>query len=475
MSQNFDRKGYPYIVIMILQIISIILYGVLVEYDETASPILNKDPNKLGKYYGMFQDVHVMIFIGFGFLMTFLSKYFWSSISFNFFISAFVIQWSVLINGFFHNALDKKENFSHKIKISIKTLVVGDFAAGAVLITFGALLGKVTFIELTVIGFCEVLFFSLNESIGVIKLKAIDMGGSMFVHTFGAYFGIACSIFLTNKEKLEKSEQPTNEVSDIFSMIGTIFLWLFWPSFNGVLAEGESQHRVVINTVYALVSSCIFSFIFSGLLREKGKFSMADIQNATLAGGVAVGTSSDLIIKPFGALVIGAIGGFISVFGYSKIQSWLEKKGIHDTCGVNNLHGMPGIIGALAGAFAVYTVDYTYYPDPNRTSGTQCGFQILTLITTLFLSIIGGSLTGLLIKFFNKKFVDSSYYDKDVYFSDSTQFEEIEEVYENIGSGDAIHSVEFQRSQLDNEEKKNAEKLNSNQVISEIPFDNNQN
>lgn len=49
-----------------------------------------------------FQDVHVMIFVGFGFLMTFLQRYGFSSVGFNFLIAAFALQWATLMQGFFH-------------------------------------------------------------------------------------------------------------------------------------------------------------------------------------------------------------------------------------------------------------------------------------------------------------------------------------------------------------------------------------
>lgn len=118
------------------------------------------------------------------------------------------------------------------------------------------------------------------------------------------------------REKIDADESGGNKESDLFAMIGTIFLWMFWPSFNGALAPilMGSQHRVIINTVFALSASAMSAFALSAYLHE-GKFSMEDIQNATLAGWVAVGSSSDLVIGPAGALGIGLIAGTISVLG----------------------------------------------------------------------------------------------------------------------------------------------------------------
>ena len=50
----------------------------------------------------MFQDVHVMIFLGFGFLMTFLKKYGLSAVSLNLLCSVLAIEVFTLTYGFFH-------------------------------------------------------------------------------------------------------------------------------------------------------------------------------------------------------------------------------------------------------------------------------------------------------------------------------------------------------------------------------------
>lgn len=66
----------------------------------------------------VFQDIHVMMFIGFGFLMTFLKRYGFSSVGLNMLVAAFVLEWATLVHGFLHLEDDGK------IHIDIKKLVV---------------------------------------------------------------------------------------------------------------------------------------------------------------------------------------------------------------------------------------------------------------------------------------------------------------------------------------------------------------
>ena len=108
--------------------------------------------------------------------------------------------------------------------------------------------------------------------------------------------------------------------SDVFSMIGTVFLWMFWPSFNSATAGDPGREYAIINTYLALSAACCATFIFSMLFNPKKRITMEHIQNATLAGGVAMGTSADMMVQPLGALLIGFSAGLLSTAGYAYIK-----------------------------------------------------------------------------------------------------------------------------------------------------------
>merc|ERR1712224_23773 len=163
----------------------------------------------------------------------------------------------------------------------------------------------------------------------------------------------------------------------VTAMLGTIVLWILWPSFNGALAPTpDSQMRVVINTVLALTSSATFAFMMSHMV-GRGR-----------------------------AIFIGGLAGMLSVVGYHHIQPMLhEKLGLHDTCGVHNLHGLPGLLGGLGGAIScamasptVYGADFGDLFSEGRTPETQWPFQVWALLVTLAFAICSGSVCGMLMR-----------------------------------------------------------------------------
>ena len=185
-------------------------------------------------------------------------------------------------------------------------------------------------------------------------------------------------------------------------MVGTLFLWMYWPSFNGALASGSTQQRVVLNTVLALTGSCMTTFVVSRI--AFGKLNMELVLNATLAGGVAIGTSSDLVVSPAIAIIVGCVAGLLSSLGFAYLSGWLQKKiGLHDTCGVHNLHGMPGVLGGILGmictaaskeSHGIARFDTFGEMFWGRTIGGQVAVQAAALALTLAISIVSGLLAG---------------------------------------------------------------------------------
>ena len=103
--------------------------------------------------------------------------------------------------------------------------------------------------------------------------KAPDVGRSVYVHFFGAVFGLAISKAL-HLSGVKSIKQASVYHSDLFSLIGTIFLFAYYPSFNGILAHSKiEQDKAIVNTFAAISASCVVTFAISSL-GSKGKFNV---------------------------------------------------------------------------------------------------------------------------------------------------------------------------------------------------------
>ena len=333
-----------------------------------------------------FRAIHIMamLMVGFGFLMVFVKKYGRTA------VTATYIMVSIAIPGYF--LLEHTGIFAHPGS-QINSLIMAEFAAAALLIAAGAVLGRLKLYQYIILGILLVPAYTFNEWImlsggfGFIPAGSlVDTGGSIVIHGFGAIFGLGLIFSLTSKKEFA-TEIQADATSDRFSLLGSMVLWIFWPSFCAALVAPKDLIPTVINVVMALSGSTLAAYFSSLGLRKK--VLPADIANATLAGGVAIGSTCDVTIAPI-AFVIGIAAGFISTFGFAVIQEKLQNKFKKaDTCGVLYLHGLPGIFGGLVAMLVV--------------KGINVKAQFTGVIITIIVALVTGLIAGKIVSFFGKR------------------------------------------------------------------------
>ncbi|KAG7332158.1 hypothetical protein KOW79_003992 [Hemibagrus wyckioides] len=246
----------------------------------------------------------------------------------------------------------------------------------------------------------EVPIFGVAEWIVVMYLKINDAGGSILIHLFACYFGL-----------------------------GVTFM-LYRPDLNDGHPKEITSYNSDMLSVLGLSASTITAFALSAMLSKNGKLNMADVQNVTLAGGVTVGASVDMMISPVAAYVLGMMGGIACMLGYKYLSPFLARRlHVQDQCGIHNLHGLTGLISTLAAICAILLAsEETYGPslyqtfsyrapvvgDPRleelqklipglegglgRTAQEQALYQVAALGSTIAIAIVGGVLTGFVLR-----------------------------------------------------------------------------
>jgi len=341
--------------------------------------------------------IHIMamLLIGFGFLMVFVKKYGRSAITATYLLVSVSLPLYLAVKsmGIFEG------------KSEIEQFILAEFGAASLLIAAGAILGRIKMYQYMILGLLFIPFYIFNEMVVVDDHfnfigSIADTGGSIVIHAFGALFGISAAVSLSS---LKQRETPilADATSDRYSLLGSMILWVFWPSFCGALVPPEAIPYAVVNVFLALSGSTIATYIASYSLR--GKINAADIANAALAGGVAIGATFDHATH-LEAMIIGLIAGGISTLGFAVFQAKQEKlHKIVDTCGVSNLHGIPGIFGGLA---AIVVVD-----------GLDASAQIKGIAVTVIIAVVAGLLSGKIISLFGTP--------EEIY-DDALEFEDVE-------------------------------------------------
>lgn len=331
--------------------------------------------------YGKAMHVMAMLMIGFGFLMVFVKRYGYGAVTATYIAVSIVIPYYMF--------LKRMGIFGEPAELKMDRLILAEFCAASILIATGAFLGRLKMSQYIIMALIFVPSYMLNEWImldngmGLIpKGLLIDTGGSIVIHQFGAYFGLGVIVRMTTSEDFNKKIE-SDKVSNQFSMLGSMMLWIFWPSFCAAPAEISKMPLAAVNTILSLCGATVATYIASTMIRKK--IAIEDMANAALAGGVAIGSSCAHTTAQC-SLLIGFIAGILSVIGFAIIQPRVQKalKGI-DTCGVHNLHGMPGILGGLAAIFIAQ----------NAVPGLQIKGVFVTFIVAWITGLAAGTVVSL--------------------------------------------------------------------------------
>ncbi|XP_032057965.1 blood group Rh(CE) polypeptide [Aythya fuligula] len=389
------RKSVPWL-ILFLETVFIILFYFLVPHYGYDAFIRNIS-------YTDFQDVNNMVIFGFGFFLAFLKRYSFSSTGFNLLIIVLGVQCSILMEGL----LFLKDPNEHDPKI----ITMAAVSMTAVAISSGAVLGKTNPLQLIVMTVVEIIIFHVSRWINKRFLQVQDNISMKHVHLFGAYFGLAVSSRFSEPSPRSEKNASTPK-SDLLSMLGTLFLWVFWPSFNSVLADRDKT-KAIYNTYFALAVSAVTAFTLSVLTTKDGKFRMIHVHSAALAGGVTVCYTAESIDYPWIAMILGLLASVITILGSFCLKRCLNPAlKIHDTSGVHFTFGLPGLLGAVAQVVLSVIKKWTVLP----SLGYMVMIYIGAFCLTISVALITGFITGLILNFKLLKIIPVSKYFEDQFY-----------------------------------------------------------
>ena len=135
-----------------------------------------------------------MLLLGFGYLMTFLEKFGLGAVGFTMILTVVNMELNIMIEGVLKKVFFEGAMADFKQSLTLGTIIDAEFSAATLLITYGAMIGRLSPLQMCSIAVAESFFYALNKVCIVFGyLQVEDVGGTLTIHMFGAFFGLAAS------------------------------------------------------------------------------------------------------------------------------------------------------------------------------------------------------------------------------------------------------------------------------------------
>jgi len=188
-SPAVDSTKHVTTIFLVVQIILIPFFALGTTYSSVEYSV---------KEYIAFRDIMAMLLLGFGYLMTFLKNYGLGAVGFTMMLSTLSMETNILVE-FLLRLLkgEEGEDSTFPLPISMATLIDAEFSAATLMISFGALIGFASPLQMIMICFSQAFFYAYNKVFLVLGyIGAEDVGGSMTIVRCILYTA-TCSVLYT--------------------------------------------------------------------------------------------------------------------------------------------------------------------------------------------------------------------------------------------------------------------------------------
>jgi Amt family ammonium transporter len=210
---------------------------------------------------------------------------------------------------------------------------------------------------------------------------ALDFAGGTVVHINSGIAGLVAAYVLGKRIGYGKEPMPPHSLP--MTLIGAAILWIGWFGFNaGSNLEATSGATLPFaNTLFATCAAILAWTLGESFV--KGKPSMLGAASGMISGLVAI-TPACGSVGIMGAIIIGAIAGFVCLWACTGLKSLL---GADESLDVFGIHGVGGILGAiLTGVFTAPSLGGTGGDD--FAIASQVAIQLEAVIITVIVSAV---------------------------------------------------------------------------------------
>jgi Amt family ammonium transporter len=231
---------------------------------------------------------------------------------------------------------------------------------------------------------------AVNADAGLLfKWGAFDFAGGTVVHINAGVAGLVACLVLGKRIGYGKEAMPPHSL--VMCMIGAALLWVGWFGFNvGSNLEANGWIGVVmINTFVATAAAALSWMVVEWL--AKGKPSLLGLVSGVIAGLVAI-TPACGFAGVFGSIILGLVAGIVCFIFCSAIK---HAFGYDDSLDVFGIHGVGGIIGAIATGFLINPdfggsgiPDYISKPGELTTAPYDMAFQVMAQLKAVGFTVL---------------------------------------------------------------------------------------